>query len=414
MKFKSIVFALVTLCVAFGGLPVTQGQTAVPAKSVGTLKTPETSRHFIKYVDSKSQVVSWRLKAGEVAMNQQTFYFVNPSMSNDGRYFWFYCMFTMTDSKSLAVIDFLTDEIYHFPKTRGCGFSAMVDYETGNVWYVNKSEGLLCQSPDPTQKARLVAGVPKNFPKGYLYQIACHLTWDPTHSKFFLDSRVDNKFFCGTLDIKTGKYTKWADMDFMFNHAQFNPVRGEPVFLCKEFYVDSVTKEKIRIPTGKDGVYERLWLLTSKDGFKRLTPYKNKYATHEWWSASGDNLYYCCGFGVARYNLDTEKQDIVFPGKTTHAHSSSDDKYFVCDRSEGPWYRGCAWSVHFYNTVSKKEIPIVTLIPAYNAKENESKIHPDPHPQFVGSDRYIAATVNIDGKTTVQLTPVKELIEKSK
>lgn len=383
------------------------------------MKTPETSKHFEKFTDPESGVVSWVLKPNTLAMNQQTFYFTNPSMSKDGRYLWFYCMFSMNDGKSLGVIDFLTDEAHYFPETKGCSFSAMVDPDTGDVYWADTSKGIFRRSPDPTKKAEQICGIPENFPKGEkIRQLVCHLSWNPDKTKFFLDSRVDNQFFCGTLDIKTGEYTKWFDMDFMHNHAQFNPVREEPVFLCKEFYYDHFNKikERISIPRDRNGIYERLWLLTQNDGFKMIEPYGGKegYATHEWWSANGKYLYYCGGKnGAIRYDLDTGEQTVAVPLGPTHCHSSRNDLYFAFDRSVGPWYRGCSWTVRFYNSESKKDIAIVSQIPAYNTKKNESTLHPDPHPQFVASDRYIASTFNVDGKMTVLLTPVEPLIEKT-
>lgn len=378
------------------------------------VKTPAESRHFTQYTDPESGVVSWILKPNTIAMNQQTLYFMNRSMSKDGRYLWFYCMFSMKDSKSLGVLDFKTDEVHYFPETKGCGFSALVDEETGFIYWAHNKKGIFRRSPDPDQKAEKICGIPDEFPQGKIYQIVCHLCFNPDKTKFFLDSRVDNKFFCGSLDIKTGKYTKWAEMDFMFNHAQFNPVYEEPVFICKEFWNDPVSGKRINIPKGKDGVYERLWLLNSKTNFKRLTPYQNGYATHEWWSADGNALYYCCRYGVVRYDLASGKQTVALPERSTHAHSSVNDRWFVHDLSLGPWYRGCSWAVHFYNTETKKDLPIVSKIPAYNSKENESVLHPDPHPQFVADDRYVASTFNVDGKMTVLLTPVKALIEKTK
>ncbi|MDO5567173.1 MAG: hypothetical protein Q4G59_10995, partial [Planctomycetia bacterium] len=142
---------------------------------------------------------------------------------------------------------------------------------------------------------------------------------------------------------------------------------------------------------------------------------KEGYATHEWWSANGKYLYYCGGKnGAIRYDLDTGEQTVAVPLRPTHCHSSRNDLYFTFDRSVGSWYRGCSWTVRFYNSESKKDIAIVSQIPAYNTKENPSVLHPDPHPQFVASDRYIASTFNVDGKMTVLLTPVESLIEKTK
>ena len=52
--------------------------------------TPETSKHFDLFVDPVSGVKSYVLKT-KVALQQQSFYFVNRAMDDAGRFLWFYC-----------------------------------------------------------------------------------------------------------------------------------------------------------------------------------------------------------------------------------------------------------------------------------------------------------------------------------
>jgi hypothetical protein len=76
----------------------------------------------------KSGVTSYVLKH-RVAPVQQGFYFVNDSMSADGRYLWFYCAFPPALRRTLAVIDFVDQEVRHFPETNAAG--AYVDPDSG-------------------------------------------------------------------------------------------------------------------------------------------------------------------------------------------------------------------------------------------------------------------------------------------
>ena len=55
------------------------------------MKTPQTSRHFERRVDEVSGVTRYVLTT-RLAEYQQGFYFVNNSMTRDGRYLWFYAI----------------------------------------------------------------------------------------------------------------------------------------------------------------------------------------------------------------------------------------------------------------------------------------------------------------------------------
>ena len=108
------------------------------------------------------------------------------------------------------------------------------------------------------------------------------------------------------------------------------------------------------------------------------------------------------------------EQQRVAPVHAAHATMSTDHRYFTYDYSVGPWYRGCSWQVGFYNALTQKEIFLYTVLPAFNSKENPSKLHPDPHPQFVCGDKYIICTINHgDGRMDLSITPVGPLIEKT-
>jgi hypothetical protein len=72
--------------------------------------TPQTSKHFTKYVN-ESNGVEFYVLTTHVAPIQQGFYFVNSGYSDDGRYLYFYCAYPPALGHSLGVVDFLTDEV---------------------------------------------------------------------------------------------------------------------------------------------------------------------------------------------------------------------------------------------------------------------------------------------------------------
>ena len=75
--------------------------------------TPQTSKHFKKIIDKESGVAHYVL-ATKIVEYQQGFYFVNNSMTRDGRYLWFYATINPvynTFDRNLGYVDFLTDEV---------------------------------------------------------------------------------------------------------------------------------------------------------------------------------------------------------------------------------------------------------------------------------------------------------------
>lgn len=377
------------------------------------LKTPETSKHFAKWVDPESGVTSYVLKT-RVAPQQQSFYFVNRSMTADGRFLWFYCITPPSGARTMGLVDFKTDEVHGFPQISFQPASPFVDPKTGDLYWTNR-EGVFRHSPAPDGENHQVTRVPECFPKPEqrLYQLVCHLTRNASGTRFFLDARVDNQSLCGDLDIATGAYTEWGRSEPMFNHAQFSPTDDSLVLICKEFWNDAVTGERHGIPTNADGVYERLWLWRKGAAPELVPPINGGGATHEWWSGDGKRFYYCAypKHGIACYELETGRQHMVTTERATHAHSSLDDRYFVFDQSIGRQYRGCAWKVFFHNTRTGRTICIVTCNPEYNTPEKPSTWHPDPHPQIVANDRYVVSTLNIDGAMNVLVTPLAPLVE---
>ena len=84
--------------------------------STSALKTPETSSLFEKFVDPESGAVSYLLKPGAIAHNQQSLYYTQKQMTDDGRFLVFVAEPSETEKDyyrraRLAVLDFLSDEV---------------------------------------------------------------------------------------------------------------------------------------------------------------------------------------------------------------------------------------------------------------------------------------------------------------
>lgn len=380
----------------------------------------ESSKHFKKYTDPESGIMSYVLDSDSLPLTQ-SFYFTNPSATSDGRYVWFYCAFPPAADagygRTLGLFDLESDTVTHFPDTMFLDASPAVDVDDGSVYYCMPS-GIWRRSPDPNGKPERISAVPKELRgRGKLLNLATHLSFSPDKARLFLDANVANSFIFGELDIKSGEYIPWCEFDYCMNHAQYNPQKENLILYAEDEWVDIMTSSFYKIRRDAEGRLMRLHLL-EKGGEPIYIPPKYIEARHEWWSADGEKLYYVDWIhGTIRYDLRTGEYTEVDPRGTWHAHSSLDDKYLVADENEidgEKWYRGCPSRVHFYNTETNRAVNIITENPAVFTRQNPSSYHIDPHPQFAVNDSVIIHTSTVIGKPSLTITPTNQLINATK
>ena len=132
------------------------------------------------------------------------------------------------------------------------------------------------------------------------------------------------------------------------------------------------------------------------------------------WAEDGKGFYWCCANGVYYHELANGRQWCICPRYAVHAAMDPSNRYVVFDNSFGTRYRGCAWQVGFYNRETGLCIYPYTRMDPLVPREKASKLHPDPHPQFVMGGRYIVFTVNnADGHMDTAVVPVSQLVEKT-
>ncbi|MDD4540274.1 MAG: hypothetical protein PHT80_14775 [Lentisphaeria bacterium] len=383
------------------------GGVAAAGVTAAEMKTPETSSLFRRHVEPASGVVSYILDT-RIAENQQSLYFTQQSMTDDGRF----VVFDISggergNRKSFALLDFLTDTLTPLEIRGSIPF---LDPATADLYWF-QSDGLyrLALSAE-ARKSEKLCDVPVALREAgsKVHRLVTHTTLTSDRKKAFLDARVDDRFIQGMLTIATGEFEKWGEADFHINHGQVNPT-NDRMALCA-YEVSWTDKDGVLHRIEKiDGVYPRLQLL--EPGKRRMIPPLFNYATHEYWAPDGKGFYYC-GQGVIYHDLATDKAERLAPVKAAHATMTADKRFFTYDYSVGPWYRGCAWQVGFYNRETGKEVFIFQSLPAFNTKENPSTLHPDPHPQFVCGEKYIICTINHgDGRMDLAITPVAQLAD---
>ena len=387
--------------------------------------SPDNSRHFKPVVEPSSGVVSWQMST-RIAFHRQGFYFVNASMTDDGRYLYFHCYEPPAVWGCLGQIDFETDEVRMFPETQFMAASPLIDTVTGEMFWANRF-GIFRRGPGPEDPVRRICGVPaelnpaetdfcfRTVPESY----ATHLTFTPAKKGLFLDLRIRDRFVQGVLNIADGRYDIWTDEGVGFNHGQHNPHRPGLALVAKDFWEELATGERHGIPFSADGVFERMWLVKSDGTRKLLPPAEGMRATHEFWSADGKKVYYCFyprrdsdppRVGVARYNIDTDQSEIVADVSSSHAYCTADERFLVYDRHLAG-YRGCPCRVAFFDTATRKETVLCAQMGPLNTPEDPSIYHPDPHPRFVARDNWIVYTGSEpDRAMTLALVKTADLI----
>ena len=397
----------------------------IGASLAAEMRTPMTSRFFERHEDPFSHVVSWIMKPGLTAHNQQSLYFTTKSMTDDGRFFLFHASedesTTRHVHKRLQLIDFETDELIDLP---GIPYSIpFLDVQTDQMWYI-KDAGI-CRRDlkvDPLKEIRLCDFEPSIvIPKGGGDHYATHLTLTPDRRYAFLDHVVPRAadIFADVdahqylVDLSTGKAETWGTADIWMNHGQLHPTNANLAMCayeqCSQKYIVDESGKRVKIPRPKDEVYPRL-ILVEKGSRRFVPPLIVNYATHEHWSEDGAGFYWCAS-GVHWCDLTTGAQRTICPLPSAHAAVTTDNRLVTSDCSWGGWWRGCGWTTSFWNRDTHQGVFIHKQTPVYAPKDNQSRLHPDPHPQFTCQDRYVVCTMNVKGhQMTVSVTPVADLV----
>jgi hypothetical protein len=372
---------------------------------------PETSPLFTSWCDPVSGVES-HLLDHRVAPLQQSFYYVNQSFSDDGRFLWFYCGFPPTGNanqgRTLGVVDFERQEIRHFPETGFLDASPAVDPTTGHAYW--------CSGVDIWKRGPLAGDTPilvNRFPQSIArnrrpWRIATHLTFSPDRRALNFDAEIGRQWFVGHIPLDGTQPVIWRELDRCYNHGQFSPADPDLQLINQDSAVDPLT--------GDCPNYEnRMWLVR-RDG--KLTPIFADPASsgaakhgHEWWSADGQHVWYIhYNRGVARVSPFTGQSqgELMWASDTvSHAHTDATETLLVADCMPG-----AATGINrvvFINLNTGREIEIVSHMDY--PPEELSRYHVHAHPQFCLRDRYICYTTFARGRVDVALVPVNRLVE---
>jgi hypothetical protein len=337
---------------------------------------------------------------------QQSFYFVNPSWAVHGRYYWFYVAFPPSGNawqgRSLAVADFQTGEITHFPETQFLDASPAVDLTSGDVYWSNRLE-IWKRSPHPETPAVLVNRFPESLARQRLVSsLATHLTFSADRSAVNIDALIGGDCFLGHAPLDGSEIKIWRTTDRFYHHAQFSPTDPDLQLVAQDHFTDPSTGQTCPVD-------QRMWLLHRDGRMETLYPGGgSEMQGHEWWSADGQRVWYVhYRHGLEYIDLADRKPVRVWPSSTiSHGHASASCDYLVADflPPEKPQERRIA----FFNTLTGRSIDLISYLP--HPPAGQEKYHVHAHPQFCCDDRFICYTTTVRGRVDVAFASVESLI----
>jgi len=386
---------------------------------------------FTRWTDPKSGVESFILTK-RIAPLQSSFYFVNPSTSSDGRYYWFYCAFPPSGNvnygRLLAVIDFADETVCYFPETQFLDASPAIHPETGEVYWCSGLD-IWKRGPEPEAKVVHV----NRFPEKLAYnrrpwRIATHLTFSADGKYLNIDAEFAGEWFVGAAPVNGGEVEIWQKFDRCYNHSSFSPTDPDLQAIAQSESLDPLTGRLHHLEN-------HLWLIRrggkASPIFPDPLPYdhvvvreKNPHVPleaelprttdqramhgHHFWGADGQHLWYShYHTGVERVRIGTSTPELMWPHKTvSHANADAGEKLLVLDCL--PPSQPDEWHVSFVNLETNRSVHIVSNLPQPEPALQRYHVH--PHPQFCLSDRYICYTTTVCGQIDVAFVPVDSLV----
>ena len=362
--------------------------------------------YFQRWADPQSGVVSYILTE-RVAPVQQTFYFVNPSVSPDERWLWFQAAFPPSPHKMLAAVslDPAEPRIVAFPASMGCQSSPMVAPESDAAYFaippsvyrqpIDGDVQTLC-----TLDEAFIAGRPVQY-------LTTHLTLSADGEYFLLDGEIGHHWFVALGSRRGGSVKVLREFGRRYNHGQFSPVDPKLFLLAQDWWLDPVSGQYFHLD-------HRLWLMdVDQRRFEPACPghwfAHGTDASHEWWSPDGRLCWVDYQSGTFEMDLADRRPVHVWKRPLCHAHCDASRQYWCADDSPYQWSsRPC--KVRFLDRDGEREIDVASGLP--QPPISRTPLHIDPHPQFSPRGSYVAYTTTAGGKVDVALTPVEGILDR--
>lgn len=351
----------------------------------------------------------------KVAPLQQSFYFVNTGMTNNGSLLWFYCVFPPSGAssfsrkmannslgKTLGVADLESGKVQHYPETQFTGASPWVDPATGVVYW-GLGDTVWRRGPEADASVEHVNSLPEELTRNHqVTSMATHLTLSADGREFFIDTKIGLERVLGSLPKDGGDFQLWTRLMWSFNHAQFSPTDPDMALLAMASHTDPITG-------GILPSTDRLWTIRRGEDPEPIFPEPTS-GTHEWWDNDGEHVWFIHDGSTCRTSLREPKIETVWD-RGSHAHLHPSGRYMVCDHIIGHWYRGGPTEVWFFDRDTSRELRIATN-PAMDNYIG-GIYHIDPHPRFCAGGEYVVFTTTVRDQVDVAMVRTKDLIDRT-
>ena len=175
---------------AAGAAELEDGKQHAPSKNPTPVFDLEHHPHFVPWVDPRSGIRTFLLNE-RVSPVQQTFYFVNPGISDDGRFLWFFSAWDPAPYRTLSVVslDPKAPLIRNFPHAMPDG-NPLVAPE-GDAIYFSMRQSVY--KMDLTGKLTEIVKLDPDFIRGRrVGRLFSHLTLSADGKYFLLDGEIGN------------------------------------------------------------------------------------------------------------------------------------------------------------------------------------------------------------------------------
>jgi len=376
------------------------------------MKTPETSRLFTRWKNPSNGVESLVLTE-RLAPVQQSFYFTNPSLTEDGRFLWVTCQYPPPGGKHAVsvtgIVDFEKDEMRVYHEVQQTAGRPLLDLVTGDIYWAQDLD-IWKRGPHAGDKAVRINRFPRELAVGRMERIATHFTYSADRKSLNIDARFikpdgSQVVYIGDMPLDGSPFRLWQKVEGIFyDHGLFSPTNPDEQMFAWEYWQDHA-------PFDHDKPYHRLWFIRRGEKARPILQQPVSHSGHEWWDPDGKNIWYVhYGVGIKKVDVSTGVETMKWPGVLSHGHSDQTGRYLVADMMADPVICDC--HVAFHDTVTGKEVEIVNRPPL--AAELTQCTHLHPHPQFCCGDKYICHTTTVYDRVDIALVPTRDLIERSR
>lgn len=362
--------------------------------------------YFSAWTDPESGVVSYILTHHETAV-QKSFYFVNTSLSPDGRWLWLEAAYPPAPVRHLAALclDPAAPELRVFPHTTINAETPVQDRE-GNIYFTMSEVCTRIWKMDLDGTLEVAFDIPNDFLQNRKVQrVGTHLTLSADEKLMLIDGKIGNTWYVATVDMHTGAFNVIKEFTRHYNHSQFSPIDPTLFSIAQDHWVDPYTGVQ-------HGYDQRIWLMsTDGERFEAAEPdyyhsAKNagNQVCHEWWADDGTLCW--IRYKEGAYEMDVHSKEIkhIWKRPLCHAHCDASRRYWVADQSPYFWPEPC--QVLFYDRKADQDIAIVTGMPEPFVPRHP--YHVDPHPRFINQGSHVLYTTTVLNGVDVALTPVNQ------